>query len=139
MTTQTVLTLFFDDSFWRVLVERRYDGFLSIASHIFGEEPSEAEAFRWWLTSSASLEFSQPIPTSGRRAERATSRKKNVQQAAQALRRKPISEEIRVAARAERSRRRISQNAARKSQRLALQEEKREKRIQRAREKKRGH
>jgi hypothetical protein len=139
MTTQTVLTVFFDGSFWRALVERRSDGFLSIASHLFGEEPSEAETFQWWLTSSAFLEFSLPIPASGRSSDRSSNRKKNVQRAAKALRREPISDEIHAAARAERSRRRVAAHVARKSQRLALQDAKREKRIQRAREKKRGH
>lgn len=138
MISRTELTVFFDGSFWRALVERRAEGLLSIASHVFGEEPSDAEVFRWWISSSAFLEFTQPISSDNGSSDRPQGRTKKVQQAAQALRRAPISEEIRCAAQAERSRKRVSAKAARKLQRLAFMEAKREKRIVKAREKKRG-
>jgi hypothetical protein len=132
--------VFFDGSFWRLLLERRFDGLLSIASHVFPEEPSDAEAYHWWLTSSSSLEFSPPTPSTARPADSSsTSRPKKMRQAAKEIRRAPVSPEIRVAAQAERSRRRSSMRAVQKQQRLAFQKAERAKRVQKAREKKHGH
>jgi hypothetical protein len=140
MTTQTTFFVFFDGSFWRLLVERRCDGLLSIASYVFSEEPSDAAAYRWWLTSSSSLEYSPPTPSFARPADSSsTSRPKKVRRAAKEIQRAPVSPEIRVAAQAERNRRRSSMKAVRKQQHLAFQEAKRAKRIQKAREKMRGH
>jgi hypothetical protein len=139
MLILTVLTVFFDGSAWKALIERRIDGYLSIASHVFGKEPTDYEAYCWWLASSSLLRFSTPTLSVDRHADLATSRKQKVSQAAVATRSGAISDEIRAAAQAERNRRCLAAKAMQKKQRLECAEEKRQKRLLKAKEKKKGH
>jgi len=138
MITSTAVTVFFNDGFWKALVERRADGLLSFATHLFGAEPSDAEAYNWWLSSSVRLEFSRPVPCAGGAADRSKSRKKKVRRAAREIVRAPITEEIRANAHAERKRRRLAEKAAGKRQRIVFEQMKRQKAEEKARKKKRG-
>jgi hypothetical protein len=139
MTASTVLAVFFDDGFWKAVLERHDDGHLSIAQHLFEAEPSDAEVYHWWLTRSGKLVFTLPVPFSGRAADRSSSQKKKARRAAREILRAPLSEEIRAVAQADRKRRRLAEKAAQRRQRLAFQQMKRDKRTEKARNKKRGH
>jgi hypothetical protein len=49
MGDETVSFVFFDGRFWIALIERRRDGKLSIARHVFGAEPTNPELKQFYV------------------------------------------------------------------------------------------
>jgi hypothetical protein len=138
MISQLVLLLHFDGSFWKVQVERRSDGMLSVATHIFGTEPSDAEVYAWWLADAGKLYFSSPVAFARLEKEPKSSRSKKMRLAARSLCKAPVTPEIRAAAQAERRQRRVLVRSLRKENRLIEAEEKRRLRKAKALAKKKG-
>ena len=138
MLVQTTLTVFFDGTFWKALVERREGSALSIAVHIFGAEPTGAEVYDWWLRSDTELGFTSRVAAPGRPKDPGTGRKRSARQAAKALRNHPITEEIREAVRAERQRRRALHQKEKKEMNLVAREQRRAIRAYKAKQKHRG-
>ena len=78
------VTIFFDEPFFAALVERREGDALTVAKHVFGPEPSDAEVFQWVLTHFARLQFSPPVEV-GRERIIARNPKRRQRQAASAV------------------------------------------------------
>ncbi len=51
------LLIYFSDPFWVAVVEREEGGSLAVARHVFGAEPTGAEALAWALTGYRRLSF----------------------------------------------------------------------------------
>jgi len=62
MGDETTSFIFFDGRFWLALVERRRDGKLSIARHVFGAEPTIPELRYFYLRALERLPFVDAPP-----------------------------------------------------------------------------
>jgi hypothetical protein len=139
MHSQLCFTVFFEEGHWRALAERRYDGLLSIASHVFAGEPSEAELYQWWIRYGGQLRFSVPVEEPSPARSPSASRSARIRQAARTLGKEPVTEQIRAAAQAERKRRRFSAKKQARGIRLRNEAEMHEKKKEKRRKKKLGH
>ena len=57
---QINLTLYFDGRFYVALLERQQEKLISLAKHIFGAEPSDAELYEFVLHEIQNLHFTNP-------------------------------------------------------------------------------
>lgn len=62
MGDETTSFIFFDGRFWIALIERRRDGRLSIARHVFGAEPTNPELRHFYLHRLDRLPFLEAPP-----------------------------------------------------------------------------
>ena len=60
-SVQVWLTVFFDDPFWVVVVQRRTANRLEAARVVFGPGPKDYEVYSWLLAHYGELRFSPPI------------------------------------------------------------------------------
>lgn len=59
---QAMCTIYFADPFWVGVFERIDEAGYSVARHVFGAEPSDAELYAFILENYARLQFSPPGP-----------------------------------------------------------------------------
>lgn len=68
LSSQLSLTVFFEEPFWKCVLERVENGTLSVCSVTFGAEPKDFEIYDWILHSYATLVFHAAQETTVRTA-----------------------------------------------------------------------
>jgi hypothetical protein len=133
------LTIFFEQAFWKALIQRVSGGSLSTATHIFGSEPTDIEVDEWIRKSWDDLLFSPAVPFHEPESTTRTTRKGATRIARKSLKRSAITPEIREAARAQRQLRKKESAKESRAKEQLLSEHKRELKARRAKERHRGH
>ena len=136
----TILSVFFENSFWVAILEQIDDGELRVARYIFGAEPSDAEIYEFVQRDYLNLLHHLSAPVSIKQ----TTRKRLNPKRQQRLIQKQIAEthltsQSQDALRLERERHKKAKLARKRSATQAEKEVKREQKIRKRKQKHRGH
>ncbi len=136
------LTIFFDGQFWVGVVEAQTDDGLKVARHLFGAEPTDTEVFAFVQRALPALLDEVTVAAPGEALASAPPEinpKRRKREAAAALRTRGVSTYAQEALKRQlEARKQDRQNVARQ-QEEAQRAYQRERRLQKAREKHRGH
>jgi hypothetical protein len=132
-----VFTVFFEDPFWVGVLESEDEGVLSVARHVFGAEPSNAELLEFLLGRFADMRRSE-APVGERARVRASKPKRALREAARDAQRPP-STKAQAALSAARSGLKAERAASCREERRAEEERRFELRSEKRRKKRSGH
>jgi hypothetical protein len=132
-----VFTVFFEDPFWVGVLESEDEGVLSVARHVFGAEPSNAELLAFMLGRFTEMRRSKSSVGEGTRV-RATKRKRARRDVARDATRPP-STKAQAALSAARSEIKVERAASSREERLAEAERRFELRSEKRKKKRSGH
>ena len=132
-----VFTVFFEDPFWVGVLESEDEGVLSVARHVFGAEPSNAELLEFLLGRFADMRRSEALVGEGPRA-RASNPKRSQRDAARDATRPP-STKAQAALSAARSEIKAERAASSREERLAEAVRRFELRSEKRKKKHSGH
>lgn len=65
MRLKAKLSVFFEEPFWVGLYEREYNGYYEVCKITFGAEPTDGQVYEWLLKNERNLVFSAPTIVSG--------------------------------------------------------------------------
>ena len=134
-----VFTVFFDESFWVGVLEAEDEGVLTVARHVFGAEPSNAELHEFMLNRFADMRRSaRPIAEGARTRERIPNPKRAQRDSARDAKRPP-STKAQAALSAARSEIKVERAASSREERLAEAERRFEARSEKRKRKHSGH
>jgi hypothetical protein len=134
------LTILFQDPYWVGILESIHDDKLYIARYIFGSEPGDAEVYemiqRDWPELMARMTIGVSIEAS---VERAVSPKRRQREIRRAVAERSLSTKAQEAMRLQIEEGKQTRKANRREEREAMKAYKREKALEKLKEKRRGH
>lgn len=131
------LTVCFEEPFWVGVFERSEDGMLSVCKVTFGAEPKDYAVWEYLLLHYDRLPFSEAVATGEKPS--AANPKRRQREARQALRPSGIGTKSQQALAAQREKTKAERSAQRKEQREAEKQRRFDLRLQKRKEKHKGH
>jgi hypothetical protein len=134
-----VFTIFFEDPFWVGILESEDEGRLTVARHVFGAEPSNAELLSFMLYRFADMPRSASRPGTGARERGGPLNPKRAAREARREQSRPISTKAQAALSAARSELKSERKASAGERRRELEERRYELRSEKRRRRRAGH
>jgi hypothetical protein len=134
------LTVFFDGQFWVGVAEAQRDDGVKVARHLFGPEPTDSEVFAFVLRTLPGLLDAAPSVSPGEAAAPAASNpKRRKREAAAAVRAQGVSSYAQEVLKRDLEARQHARQIVTRQQREDERAYKRQRTVEKAKEKHRGH
>lgn len=135
---KSTLTVCFDPPFWVALYQREEGGGCRVCKVVFGGEPRDQEVLDYFLAHFRALEFSSPVAAKPS-PDRAVNPKRARREARKAIRPTGAGTKAQQALQLQREQRKTQRELVSKERREAEQARKRAIRLEKRREKHKGH
>lgn len=140
MRDKTLFTVFFEDPFWVGIFERTDSSGYSAARVVFGQEPSDAQVLEFMAKRyPAQVFFSRADPSVPIIPASKINPKRLQRNASKLVQTKGVGSKAKDALKKEYEEAKASHQKIRREKKLVLEEEKYQKRLEKKKEKKRGH
>ena len=137
ISVSSTLTVYHDGQFWVGLAEHVEDGRYGVARIVFGAEPSDEEILRFVTSKWAKLAFFGGNPAEA--SEPAKNPKRRAREAAKALKQPAMSTKAQQALKLQQQEGKCARRARSRKQREEDQKRRYDLRVQKRREKQKGH